>query len=80
MEWTSAIERPSDNTQALAILMRDWLRAFAADAGTDVDSGLGMGECDLWVKFGGEEVYIRLKGKGVKPSDERRLHIWKPLS
>lgn len=56
-------EKPSDNTQALAILMRDWLRAFAADADTEVDSGIGFGAADLWVKFGGQEIYITLKGK-----------------
>jgi hypothetical protein len=57
------IEQPTDNTMALATLMRDWLRAFASDAGTGVDSGLGFGECDLWVQFGGEDIHIRIKSR-----------------
>ena len=54
---------PESDVQALSILMRDWLRAFAADAGTGVDSGLGMGRCDLWVKFGGKDVHVQLTEK-----------------
>ena len=59
----AGFKAPDDNTQALAHLMRDWLRSFAADAGTEVDSGMGNGACDLWVKFGGQEIFITLRGK-----------------
>ena len=55
--------QPDDNTQALAHLMRDWLRAFASDAGTAVDSGIGFGAADLWVKFGGQDIHVHLQGK-----------------
>lgn len=62
MEGAGA-EFPAGDVRALAYLMRDWLRAFASDAGTGVDSGMGMGCCDLWVQFGGQEVHIQLRAK-----------------
>lgn len=55
---------PSDNTQVLGYLMRDWLKSAVADSGTSVDTGGGMGCFDLWVKVGGEEIYVSLKSKG----------------
>lgn len=57
------VNPPSDNTQALGHLMRQWLKGTIADPGTGVDSGGGMGCYDLWVKVGGEEIYICLKSK-----------------
>ena len=57
------LDKPRDDVQALALLMRDWLRAFASDAGTGVDSGLGFGRCDLWVKFGGKDIHVQLTEK-----------------
>ena len=65
-------DAPTSNVQALAILMRDWLRAFAADGGGGVDSGMGSQQCDLWVQFGGEEMFI-----SIRHSDRQRRRDFK---
>jgi hypothetical protein len=54
---------PSDNTAALGHLMRQWLLGTIADAGTGVDTGGGLGCYDLWVKVGGEEIFISLRSR-----------------
>lgn len=56
-------EPPTKDCQAVGYMMRDWLQAVIADAGTHVDTGGGMGQFDLWVKVGGKEIYISLKEK-----------------
>jgi hypothetical protein len=58
---------PTDSVMALGHLMRQWLRDVIADAGTSVDTGAGCGGYDLWVKMGGEEVYIHLKPSLATP-------------
>lgn len=59
---------PSDNATALGELMRQWLTAAVADAGTGVDTGGGFGCYDLWVKVGGEEIYISLRSRKPAPA------------
>lgn len=55
------VDPPSSEVQALGMLMKHWLETEMSDNGSAVDSGGGMGQYDLWVKFGGEELYISIK-------------------
>lgn len=52
---------PPSDVMALGHMMRDWLKAVVADAGTAVDTGAGLGSYDLWVKMGGKEVLVQIK-------------------
>lgn len=52
---------PTSNVQALGHLMRQWLQAAIADAGTTIDTGAGSGAYDLWVKMGGEELLVTIR-------------------
>lgn len=53
--------------------LRELLRNTIADAGTDMDSGGGMAEADLWVWIGGREflITIRESGKPEAARDDR---------
>lgn len=57
-------DKPPSEVQALGILMANWLRTEMADAGTGVDQGAGFHEYDLWVQFGGKDLYIKIAESG----------------
>jgi hypothetical protein len=66
------VQAPPPDVMALGHIMRDWLEACVADAGTKVDTGGGFGCYDLWVKMGGKDVFIQLQ---ERPSAPRHDHI-----
>ena len=41
--------------------VRIFLLSSVADAGTNIDSGGGDGDADLWVKVGGIEYYVNFR-------------------
>lgn len=57
---------PSADCMAVGHMMRDWLEAAVADAGTKIDTGGGLGGYDLWVKVGGKELFITIKESDQK--------------
>lgn len=52
---------PCGEVAVLGDMMRNWLYTEVSDNGSAVDSGAGSGSYDLWVKFGGKEIYINLR-------------------
>jgi hypothetical protein len=67
----SVANPPPGDVAALGYMMRDWLQACVADAGTGIDTGGGLGCFDLWVQMGGKEIYICIKERPAPSSDER---------
>ena len=62
--------KPTSEVQAMGLLMQNWLKTEMADAGTEIDSGAGMHSYDLWVKFGGVELFINIQKSGAQLAKE----------
>lgn len=51
----------SNEVQAIGHMMKHWLESEITDCGEKVDTGAGFGEFDLWVPFGGKELFITIR-------------------
>lgn len=53
--------KPDGEIMALGAMMANWLRSEVSDSGSGVDTGAGFDSYDLWVKFGGKELFINIR-------------------
>lgn len=53
--------KPPGDVQAVAIMMKSWLEHVVCDAGTGVDSGVGLDCADLWFTVGGHPVFLTMR-------------------
>jgi len=62
---------PNKNMQALGHLVCQFLKGVC-DADTEIDTGIGPSEYDLWVKFGGKEHYIVIRHSNNQIAKDRK--------